>query len=170
MKIKQLRIDSRLIHGQVATFWTNFLGVNRIVVVSDEIVKDKLQVDMLRMSCPSGCKLTVCQTSTLITNLENDKYRGDDLLIISPNIETVCKLYEGLHNKQLFPPINVGNIPKREATYPLARTVNITTRERVMLEELASSGLEVFLQMIPSVPAISLKEALAISGKDKHDA
>lgn len=170
MNIKQMRIDSRLIHGQVATFWTNFLGVNRIIVVSDKIVRDKLQVDMLKMSCPSGCKLTVCQISTLVKNLENDKYDSDNILIIAPDILTAYELYESLNDKQLFPVINLGNVPVRDGTFSIAKTVNVTNEELEQIKSIRANNVNVFLQMIPNSPAISLEEALVNSGKETNGA
>lgn len=169
MKIKQLRVDSRLIHGQVATFWTNFLGINRIIVVSDEIVKDKLQVDMLKMSCPSGCKLTVCQISTLVRNLANVKYQGDEILIIAPNVDTVYKLYHSLEDKDMFPPLNLGNIPKRDQTVDIARTVNITVDEKEKLDDLLENGINIFLQMIPNNSAVDYKDAIELIGKENYE-
>ena len=39
--VKLTRIDYRLIHGQVITKWTNKAAANRIIVVNDELAKDK---------------------------------------------------------------------------------------------------------------------------------
>ncbi|GER73543.1 hypothetical protein BpPP18_16100 [Weizmannia acidilactici] len=37
--IIHVRIDERLIHGQVATMWTNTLKANRIMIIDDNVVK-----------------------------------------------------------------------------------------------------------------------------------
>lgn len=41
--ISLVRIDDRLIHGQVAVVWTKHLGVNRILVANDQIVNNDVQ-------------------------------------------------------------------------------------------------------------------------------
>ena len=41
--IIHIRIDDRLIHGQVATMWTNNLGATRIMVINDEVANNDLQ-------------------------------------------------------------------------------------------------------------------------------
>lgn len=41
--INNIRIDDRLIHGQVATMWSNKLGVTRLMVVNDNVAKNDLQ-------------------------------------------------------------------------------------------------------------------------------
>ena len=40
MEIVNIRIDERLIHGQVAAMWTGNLKVSRIMVVDNEIIRD----------------------------------------------------------------------------------------------------------------------------------
>ncbi len=48
--ISLVRIDDRLIHGQVAVVWTKHLGVNRILVANDQIVNNEVQKMSLRMA------------------------------------------------------------------------------------------------------------------------
>ena len=50
--ISLVRIDDRLIHGQVAVVWTKHLGVNRILVANDQIVNNEVQKMSLRMAAP----------------------------------------------------------------------------------------------------------------------
>ena len=54
-KIKYVlaRIDTRLLHGQVATGWTKAMNPNRIIVVSDSVAKDKLRKNMIAQAAPS---------------------------------------------------------------------------------------------------------------------
>jgi len=41
--IKHLRIDNRLIHGQVAVTWMRRINADAIVVVNDDVAKDRIQ-------------------------------------------------------------------------------------------------------------------------------
>lgn len=54
--ISLVRIDDRLIHGQVAVVWTKHLGVNRILVANDQIVNNEVQKMSLRMAAPDTVK------------------------------------------------------------------------------------------------------------------
>lgn len=53
MAIIHTRIDDRLIHGQVATMWTNQLGATRIMVVDDKAANDDIMKMSLKMATPS---------------------------------------------------------------------------------------------------------------------
>ena len=54
MDIRLARIDDRLIHGQVATAWSKMTGINRIIVVSDEVANDQLRKFLLKEAAPPG--------------------------------------------------------------------------------------------------------------------
>lgn len=54
--IVQLRLDERLIHGQITTAWSRFLDVGAIVVANDKLSKDQLATQVLLMSAPAGKK------------------------------------------------------------------------------------------------------------------
>lgn len=52
--IKLLRVDERLIHGQVAFAWTNSLKADCILIVNDAVAADKLRSTSLKMAAPAG--------------------------------------------------------------------------------------------------------------------
>ena len=54
------RIDERLIHGQVAYAWTVAYKSEAIMVIDNEIAKDKFQISLLQMACPAGVKCFIC--------------------------------------------------------------------------------------------------------------
>ena len=47
MKINLVRIDDRLIHGQVATVWSKEANAQRIIICSDEVAKDQIRKTLL---------------------------------------------------------------------------------------------------------------------------
>lgn len=57
--IKSIRLDERLIHGQVATKWSRVLGVNRIIVANDEAASNEVMQKSLMMAAPSTCKVAI---------------------------------------------------------------------------------------------------------------
>lgn len=150
MNIVQLRVDSRLIHGQVANFWTNHLAVDRIIVISDEVTKSKIQVEMLRMSCPRGCKLSILQIDSAISNLKKKKYDNEKILIITEDVITVSKVFEDELMSDLIKVVNLGNIPKRDGTKRLTKTVYLTASEIDIVKSIVNMNVKVILQMVPS--------------------
>lgn len=62
IKFVLARIDSRLLHGQVATAWTKATQPNRIIVVSDAVAKDDLRKKLIEQAAPPGVKPMLFQS------------------------------------------------------------------------------------------------------------
>ncbi|MCI6189287.1 MAG: mannose/fructose/sorbose PTS transporter subunit IIA, partial [Clostridium sp.] len=67
------RIDSRLLHGQVATGWTKAVNPTRIIVVSDAVAKDNLRKNLIQQAAPPGVKAHVVPVSNMIELAKDDK-------------------------------------------------------------------------------------------------
>ena len=94
MEIANIRIDERLIHGQVAAVWSKALNVNRIMVVDEDAVKNPTQKSVLKMACPAGCKLSILSVASAANNLRIRKYEGDRIFMIVRSPATLRALYD----------------------------------------------------------------------------
>ena len=54
-----VRVDHRLLHGQVVFTWTKSISTDCILIASDAVVKDELRMTALRLSKPNGVKLVM---------------------------------------------------------------------------------------------------------------
>ena len=57
--IKLVRIDHRLLHGQVVFSWSKSLNINRIIIANKEAANDEFKKMSLNLSKPTGIKLTI---------------------------------------------------------------------------------------------------------------
>ena len=57
--IELLRVDHRLLHGQVAFSWTNALGIDCILIANDSVPGDDIRKTTLKLSKPNGVKLVI---------------------------------------------------------------------------------------------------------------
>ena len=93
MEIGLIRVDSRLIHGQVITKWLNYSKANVIVVVDDELSKDSFMSEIYTASAPNGIVVEILSIDDFMKNTVTHKYSNKRLLILLKNIETVYELY-----------------------------------------------------------------------------
>ena len=106
MEIGLIRVDSRLIHGQVITKWLNYSKANVIVVVDDELSKDSFMSEIYKASAPNGIIVEILSIDDFMKNTGTHKYNNKRLLILLKNIETVYELYlrqfkmEHIHNEE----------------------------------------------------------------------
>ena len=104
--VKLLRLDERLIHGQIAIKWSRNLGVNRILVLNDEAAKNDLIKKSLLMAAPSTVKVAITSMDEGIDML-NDP-RGENLSILVL-VKTPQDVLEILQRVEGIKKVNVGN-------------------------------------------------------------
>jgi mannose/fructose/N-acetylgalactosamine-specific phosphotransferase system component IIB len=148
--IVQLRLDERLIHGQITTAWSRFLDVAGIVVASDKLAADKLASQVLLMAAPAGKKVAVKSISDAITLLQNPKGENMRMLVIVDNPQDALTLAETLSIKE----INVANYVKKKSPnkVSLTRGCNADAEDLATFKKLVELDAHVFSQLIPSQP------------------
>ncbi|MQS76469.1 PTS system mannose/fructose/N-acetylgalactosamine-transporter subunit IIB [Companilactobacillus halodurans] len=146
MSIIHARVDERLIHGQVATVWTNLLGANRIIVVNDKVVHDKMQINALKLARPTGVKLSILSINKGIENIKNGKYDDDKAFLITRNIQDMKNLIDGGIGLTQF---NVGNISSKPGSKSIKNSVALTQDDVDAINELIGEGIKITAQMVP---------------------
>ena len=149
--IVQLRVDERLIHGQITTAWSRFLDVSRIVVANDRLARDPLTTQTLLMSAPAGKKVAVRTIDSAIQLLSDPRIETVRVLIIVDNPKDAVTLVKALPIQE----INIANYVKKKAPnkIQLTRGVNSDAEDLIYFKELAHIGQRVFSQLIPSGPS-----------------
>ena len=79
--IKHMRVDSRLIHGQVAVTWKNHIGANEIIVCNDVVANDRIQ----KMALPLAAKGTPVKVFSIQETIDYAKAHEDETLFV------ICK-------------------------------------------------------------------------------
>ncbi|MCD5115333.1 PTS sugar transporter subunit IIB [Enterococcus faecium] len=155
--INNIRIDDRLIHGQVATMWSNKLGVTRLMVVNDEVSNNDIQKQVLRMAVPAGISSSIISTDTAVKNIKAGKYEGQNVLLI---VKSPVDLLPFLDNQLLIKSVNVGNMSSRKNTIVLRPNISVTEEEREAFEKLLNLGIEITTIMTPDDKKTYLKDIL----------
>lgn len=147
MEIVNVRVDARGIHGQVATAWTKYLGIDRIMVIDDKVVKNDMQKMALKMACPAGIKLSILSCKKAIVRLnDSEAYINEKLMILLTNIETLETLYNLGYQ---FKEVNMGNLPSRPNTTEIRKTIYVTEKEKNVILALGEKGTSFTAQMVP---------------------
>jgi PTS system mannose-specific IIB component len=163
--IERIRVDERLIHGQVASYWTRFLNISRIMVVDDLAAGNETQKIALKMACPAGVKLsvlTVEKACARLTDPNEHRYDNDQILVIFKTTDTLRKAFDGG-----FPmkEVNIGNIAGKVGTVQVKTSVAVTDKDAENLHYLADKGIRLYGQMVPSDPQYDFIESMAKVGK-----
>lgn len=151
--IKLMRVDYRLIHGQVAVSWTNFLGVDSIVVANDEAAGNQLTLMTMKLAKPSGVDLVVCRVGE--TNEMLEKLREKKVFLVCGNIKDAAIL---AGQTEQIPKICLGNVKSASGKKKINEQIFLDEGELRTLEELSGRGIPVECQTVPSAKILSLQD------------
>lgn len=155
--IIQIRIDERLIHGQVATSWIGNLSASRVMIIDDTIVKSEMEKSALRAACPKNIKLSILTTENAAKRINEGHYSKERVLVIVKNPSVVKQLFE-LAVK--IPSVTLGNMSKKENRELLKKSVYISKDELGDLSYLEQQNVNVDVQMVPNEEKRKISEYL----------
>lgn len=147
MAIIGVRIDGRLIHGQVANLWATSLNIGRIMVVDDEVAENPIEKSGLKLASPPGVKLSVLPIEKAANNILAGKYDSQRLFIVARKPDRLLKLVElGVPITE----INVGNMSQTPETKAVTKTVHVVDSDIEAFGKLSEKGVKLVHQMVPS--------------------
>lgn len=144
--IKLVRVDHRLLHGQVAFNWTSHLSADCILLVSDNLLNDSIRLSAVKLSKPSGVRLVIQDVDKAIKSINSGKTDKLNLFIVCETVDEAIKLAREVDFKE----VNLGGTLPGEGKEKLERTLYVTNQEKESLKKLADEGFYIYYQMIPS--------------------
>lgn len=148
-----VRIDSRLIHGQVVEAWLPALKVGRVVVADDEAADSPLMRAAMGLAVPAGVEVTICRLDDVpFAQLEQDRVRT--LLLL----RDVAALFRARGRGLVFRHVNLGNVHHGPGRRPVSASVYLTAEELEQLRALEAEGVEVEARGVPSDRPIRVAE------------
>lgn len=145
--IKLIRVDHRLIHGQVAFSWTKVLDVDCILIASDALMNDELRMSAMRMAKPNSVKLVMKNMKDSIEALNSgvtDKYK---LFILVESIEEAHTL---ISNCPQIKSLNLGGTKKMEDRRQIAKAIFVNEKDEELLRDLDQKGVELEVRLVPT--------------------
>lgn len=158
MEIRFVRIDDRLIHGQVATVWVKEVGCNKIFACSDEVAADQLRKTLLLQVAPPGVKAYVLPIAKAIEAYKNPKYDDFKTLFLFTNPTDVVRMVEGGVDIQS---VNIGGMCFKEGKVMITGAVAVDQTDIAAFQKLHERGIELEVRKVASDSKIPLMSKLA---------
>ncbi|RHM63202.1 MULTISPECIES: PTS sugar transporter subunit IIB [Coprobacillaceae] len=155
--IKGLRVDHRLLHGQVAFSWTSYLEADCILIANDGVMQDELKKMAIKMAKPQGVKLVIKSIDDSITALNSgvtDKYK---LFVV---VESVKDAYRLMTETKQFHNVVLGGTKATENTKSISKAVNLTSKEIDLVKDLIAKDYEVEIRMVPTEKKVLAKDVI----------
>ncbi|MCH4206981.1 MAG: PTS sugar transporter subunit IIB [Solobacterium sp.] len=160
-----MRLDERLIHGQIAIKWSRHTNVDRIVVANDAASGSSIIQKSLMMAAPSHIKTTIRSVDESIELLNNPKCQPLKILVLVKNPTDMIKMIESVPDIEK---LNIGNYGRVEPEHQghkrktYGNNLYIDDLELPLFQKIASSPIECVYQTTPEEPAENLKKLLGM--------
>ncbi|MBU3092085.1 mannose/fructose/sorbose PTS transporter subunit IIA [Clostridium sp. CF011] len=152
------RIDSRLLHGQVATAWTKAVQPTRIIVVSDAVAKDELRRKLIQQAAPPGVKAHVVPINQMIKLAKNDQhFGGQRALLLFENSQDVLRAVEG---GVPLKTINVGSMAHSLGKVQPNKVLAFNQEDIDTFNKLKEAGLDFDVRKVPNDSKGNMDEIL----------
>ena len=155
--IVNVRVDHRLLHGQVAMAWNQVLGSDCILIANDSVPNDEIRKAGIKLAKPANTKLVIKNMEASVEALVSgvtDKYK---LFIV---VESIADVYKLCKETGMIDKVTLGGVKSREGTRQISKAVFTTPKEEELIKELIADGITVEIRQVPSDSVIYAKDVL----------
>lgn len=145
--IAAVRIDTRLLHGQVATAWTKQIAPNRIIVVSDGVAHDELRKTMIEQAAPPGVPANVVPISKMVEVAKDPRFGATKAFLLFETPQDLLKCIEGGVD---IKKVNIGSMAHSVGKVVVTNAIAMGEDDVKTLEELKAKGVEFEARKVPS--------------------
>jgi mannose/fructose/N-acetylgalactosamine-specific phosphotransferase system component IIB len=155
MKISMIRIDERLIHGQVTMGWARTTSANLILAVNDVVANDTFQKKLMMMAAPVGVTIEIYSVAEVVEKLNANTWPNANILLLLRNPIDMVRLLElGVKIAK----VNVGGVRSPGPTVKLTKEVSATPEELQAWKKLDEMGIRIEVQWVPGAGVTVLND------------
>jgi PTS system mannose-specific IIB component len=148
MPVKHLRIDNRLIHGQVTVAWVGAIGADHLIVSNDEVAGDDLQCLLLPQAA-RGVRTSVLSVADTLDYCAGARADDDTIMVLAKLPTDALRLLDGgLRAAE----INVGNqAPQPGSKFAMVnRSIAVTAEDAAVYRRIADLTGGLRCRMMPT--------------------
>ena len=157
IKIGLARVDTRLLHGQVATTWTKLVSPDRIIVVSDKVATDELRKSMIMEAAPPGVKVHVIPIRKMIEIDKDPRFGLTKAMLLFETPQDVLEFVEGGGE---LSEVNLGSMAHSKGKAVVTNALAMGNDDVETLEKLKEKGIKFDVRKVPADRAENLDHLL----------
>lgn len=146
MSIVLTRVDSRLIHGQVAVAWVKNVNAKKIMVIDDETSNDEMQRMLLELATPSGVSTAIYNLKEGAEALKTEDTTQQNTMVILKNPDAILFLIE---NGVILDSVNIGGMYFEEGKNKIEKALFVSEHDLEVFRALKEKGVKLYYQVAP---------------------
>lgn len=156
-----IRLDERLIHGQIATAWCKSLCSDTLLVIDNSAAADEFITKTLYMAAPLNMKTFVMNVEDALNVLNDPRCRQRHIFIVMRHINEFLEVIGRIAD---IKEINIGNygrmIPSEKPRISYTSNLFLNEDEAAELKRVLAFSIPCYMQMTPSVAKTELGKIL----------
>ncbi|MDY6876371.1 MAG: PTS sugar transporter subunit IIB [Chloroflexota bacterium] len=153
-----VRIDDRLIHGQVIAVWCKQRRFTRIVIVDDGVAADSFMQEVLSLAAPPGLQVSALSVKEGINALGQDTPDRGTTMVLLKSPLAAKRLYDG---GVKYAALNVGGIGNAPGRKNIFKNISASEEEIVILKYLTDQGVKITLLTVPGERSKAFSDLVA---------
>lgn len=150
-----LRVDDRLIHGQVMTAWLKTLPAKQILVVDNGVAADDFMRAVIEMAAPDKVDVKIYNEDQA-AKIFKDGLEDPSIVLVKTPLTVKRLVEQGIE----FPEVNIGGVGMAPGKKKFYKNISLSADERLSLKEFIEKMMKVFIQIIPSEKSIDARNLL----------
>ena len=152
IKIVFARVDTRLLHGQVATTWTKAANPDRIIVCSDGVAADQLRKTMIIQAAPPGVHVHVVPIKKICEIAKDPRFGNTHAMLLFETPQDALRAIEGgVPVKKL----NLGSMAHSVGKVVVTNALAMDQNDVDTLEKIKAKGVDFDIRKVPADKAES---------------
>jgi mannose/fructose/N-acetylgalactosamine-specific phosphotransferase system component IIB len=154
--LKIVRLDERLIHGQIVTSWCTGEHITEIMVVDKDVCNNEMRQSLMSMAVPDGISLIFTDVDGCVQQFDEEcKY--EDLMILFSNPNDILEfLNKGGH----FDKVNIGGMSSKGRRKKICTSVYADENEVEVLKKIAGKNVQLEAKMLPTDKGLDVSKLI----------
>ncbi len=154
MGIVLVRVDSRLVHGQILEAWIPYTKAEALLVVDDEVEKNLLKRSVMEMAVPSSIEIDFSSVQDAARNYKNGGFTKKKLIVLFSSVRDAKSAFDSGFQ---YDCLNLGNMHFCEGKVQVSANLCVGLNDTTEIERLSKEGVSIDTRSVPGERKLELK-------------
>lgn len=151
-----IRVDNRLVHGQILEAWVPAVDASCIIVVDDEVAGDFFRETVIKMAVPRDIEVLIFGVEEFSAACKTLDPGGKKTIVLFSNVHDAFKTYESGFK---YAALNIGNV-YNDAGKTCSSSICLNDRDFEEVRGLTEAGVFVELRCVPRDRPVDFRDVL----------
>ncbi len=151
-----IRVDDRLIHGQVTAGWIRPLAIERIILANDAIANDEWEREIYTLAVPAEIEVKIETIEKAVEILKNRQANKKTMVLVNSLNDALRIIEAGID----VPKLNIGGLHYQEGKKAYANYIFLSDEDVQYAKKLIDRGVKLEGREIPGAPIVNLDELI----------